>query len=260
MQVLSQHGGSPEGKILQYYGLEPPPEDGGVDVVAKLTNEVPAMIEKRLGRGRVMLTSTTAGSDWTYLPATFEFPILVHETLRYLVGNPDESVVLEVGDRFSSPVFITQQQLVLRLPDGNKSPRITPKKRKDRENQWIMHFAGTNQQGLYEFLDVPPGVLPRTKFVVNARSEEGELDRLDAGDFKDVFGSGEWGWIGPEKPIEDFVASLHTVTELAAWVLWGLAAILAVESFLAARYGRRRSDEGNVRGSDEGSAEGSETT
>ncbi|MCX7804672.1 MAG: hypothetical protein N3A38_05720, partial [Planctomycetota bacterium] len=228
--------GSPDARVLRYMNLE---TEGGGRTVATLSNGTPAILEKDVGRGKVILVNTTAGVEWTMLPATMEFAIMVQDMLRYSIGNPDASVNLNVGDVFEEPVFVTAQHLLLRCPDGRKE-RLTPRKREDRAAAWTVAFAGTRQQGVYEFMDVSREVLPRLRFVVNQKPEEGDLSRLSRGDFAQAFGSGAWRWIGPETPVEEFVAKLHSVTELAPGVLAALLAVLAVESYLAARFGRRR--------------------
>jgi Aerotolerance regulator N-terminal/von Willebrand factor type A domain len=237
-QALSQLSGkgNTDAKVLSYMDLELAP---GTRVVATFSNKKPAVLEKSFGRGNVLVTSTTAGVDWTYLPATVEFPVMVQELMRHLVGNPDRRVNLDVGDKFVQPVFVSQQHLLIRYPDGRKE-RLKPRKRTDRKDAYFVEFDRTNQQGTYEFVDVMPEVLPRARFAVNQLPEEGDLSRLTESDFKGAFGSGGWRWIGPERSVEDFVRKLHSVTEFAPYVLFLLVAILALESFLAARFGRRR--------------------
>jgi hypothetical protein len=227
--------GDEDARFLRYMELELKPD---AQVVLALSNGAPALVEQEFGRGRVLVSSSTAGVDWTYLPATAEFPILVQELMRYLVGRPDEHVNLSVGDRFEQPVFVSTQHLLLRHPDGHKE-RLTPREREGREDAWVVSFDDTRQQGVYEFVDTVPGVLPRHRFVVNQEPEEGDLSRLSRGDVRDAFG-GSWRWIGPEVPVEELAARLHTVTELAPSFLWALAAVLGIESLLAARFGRRR--------------------
>jgi hypothetical protein len=228
--------GNKDGKFLRYMDLEPAKD---ARVVATLTNKKPAVLEKSFGRGRVLLTSTGAGVDWTYLPATVEFPVLIQELMRHLVGNPDRLVNLSVGDKFVQPVYVSQQHLLIRYPDGRKE-RLKPLKRTDRKDAYYVEFDHTNQQGLYAFVDTMSEVLPRTRFAVNQLPQEGDLSRLSSKDFAGAFGSGGWQWIGPEIPVEDFVAKLHSVTEFAAYILILLVGVLAAESFLAARFGRRR--------------------
>jgi hypothetical protein len=228
--------GSADARVMRYMNVEPQAE---AKTVAVLSDGAPAILEKTVGRGRVLLANTTAGVEWTFLPATVEFPIMVQELLRYAIGNPDAAVNLNVGDRFEAPVFVSTQHLLLRCPDGRKE-RLTPRKRDERASMWTVEFSGTRQQGVYEFMDVSPEVLPRRRFVVNQKPEEGDLSRLSRGDFEQAFGSGGWRWIGQETPVEEFVAKLHSVTELAPAVLGILIAVLAIESYLAARFGRRR--------------------
>jgi len=266
--------GNPDAQVAQYADLEP---GAGARVVAPLSNGAPALIERSFGRGKVLLSSFSAGVSWTYLPATVEFPILVQELMRYLVGNPDAAVNLSVGDRFEEPVYVSSQHLVLRTPDGRKE-RLTPRARQvgrssgssgdpegrptgDRQDGWLVSCDGVGQQGVYEFVEVSPEVLPRRRFAVNERPLESDLSRLTRDDFGGAFagGAASWRsgailwrsgaiqWIGQETPVEDFVAKLHSVTELTPGVLWALVAVLGMESFLAVRFGRRRGATASLR-------------
>ena len=228
--------GNRDAAFLRYMALELAPD---ARVVLALSNGAPAVVERAFGRGKVLLMNATAGVDWSYLPATAEFPVLVQELLRYLVGRPDADANLNVGDRFEQPVFVSTQHLLLKRPDGRKV-RLTPRQRAGREDSWVVSFDQTQQQGLYEFVDVVPEVLPRLRFAVNQTPEEGDLSRLSRGDFRDAFGRGAWRWIGPQTPVEELVARLHAVTELAPGILWLLVVVLAGESLLAAHFGRRR--------------------
>ena len=105
-----------------------------------------------------------------------------------------------------------------------------------------MSFDGTRQQGVYEFVDAPPEVVPRLRFVVNQPPEEGDLTRLQPGAFADTFSRGRWNWIAGSTPLEDTVSRRLAVTELAPEVLGALVFILAVESLAAMRFGRRRGE------------------
>jgi Aerotolerance regulator N-terminal/von Willebrand factor type A domain len=237
-QALSQLSdrGTSEGRILAFMELE---ADAGARVVVAYSNDKPAILERAFGRGRVLVSSSAAGVEASFLPATIEFPVMVQELMRYLVGNPDARVNLEVGDRFEQAVFVSQQHLLVRFPDGHKQ-RLKPRQRKDRKDAFAIIFDQTNQQGIYSFVDLLPGVLPRSRFAVNQLPEEGDLSRLSRDDFAGGFGSGTWRWIGPEVPVEEFVRKLHSVTEFAPYLLFLLVAALALESLLAARFGRRR--------------------
>ncbi len=230
--------GNKDGGFMRYMDVEP---QEGAQTILKLSNGKPAVLARPFGRGKALLTTTTAGVEWTYLPATAEFPVLVQELMRHLVGDPDRQVNLEVGQRFEEAVFVSQQHLLLRCPSGRKE-RLKPRQREGRENAFYVSFDRTDRQGVYEFVDAASGVLPRTRFAVNqpAHAREGDLTRLNQSEFRGALNAGGWRWIGPEVAVEEFVARLHSVTEFAPIVLVLLVVVLALESFLAARFGRRR--------------------
>ncbi|MDP6355924.1 MAG: BatA domain-containing protein [Planctomycetota bacterium] len=224
-----------DARFIGFFQLEKQP---GTRTVLSLSDGTPAVMEKEYGRGKVLLTNTTVGLEWTFLPATVEFPIMVQELLRYLAGSPDASVNLTVGDSFEQPVRISTQHMLLRHPDGSKE-RLTPRKRTDDQDSWYVRFDRTRQQGLYE-VNAVAEALPRRRFIVNQSSAEGDLTRLSSAEFSEAFGSGGWTWLGREIPVVTFASNLHSVTELAPPILWSLMLILSVESFLALRFGKRR--------------------
>lgn len=230
--------GNPDAAFSRYVNLEVPA--GTAKVVLPLSNGVPALVEKSIGQGRVLLANMTAGPGWTYLPALPEFPVLVQELLRYLTGNPDAGVNLQVGERFEQPVFVSTQHLLLRSPDGTKH-RLRPERRPGDGNAFHLSFTDTAQHGLYQ-IDAIEEVMPRRRFVVNQSHEESDLSRLSKDDFREAFSAGGWTWLGPDVAVEDLAAKLHTVVELYPEVIAALIVMLAVESFLAWRFGRRRAE------------------
>ena len=160
---------------------------------------------------------------------------------RHDDGSAPAAFTVQKGQPFSEPVYVSTQQLSLLCPDGRRVHR-TPVKQPGRDDLWTVSFDQTSQQGLYSFVDVIEEVLPRRRFVVNQSEREGDLSRLSEGGFKDAFSASRWTWIRPEVAIEEMAARLHTVIELAPTLFWVLMGLLAGESFLAWRFGRRRGE------------------
>lgn len=212
--------------------------NSGTQVIVQFSDNSPAIVEKSFGRGRVLLANLSIGTEWSFLPALAEFPLLVQGVLSYLVGDPDRGVNLNVGEPFVQPVFVSTQHLLLRGPHG-APVRLTPQKHPRREGEFHVTFADTSQPGLYE-IDALDEVLSRRKFVVNHETTEGELDRLSATDVAELFPVRAGGWIPTETVLDEFTAQLHTVTELTPWVLSLLATVLVIETWFAWRFGRRR--------------------
>ncbi len=213
-------------------------EENGTDSVLKLNNNGgQAILEKTLGKGRCIIVNSSMGLEWSTMPFTVEYPIMMQELLRFIIGNPDKMVNLVTGDTMTQNVYVSNQHLLLKTPNGKKV-RLTPKEGEDK-NIMKVSFDRTNQQGLYAF-DVMDGVVKRPRFVVNADAAEGDLQRIFESDLKDTMGGSGFRFIPSNISLEDFVSKLNSVTELAIPILWAIAAAILVESFLAAKFGRRR--------------------
>ena len=204
------------------------------DVIATFTSGKPAVLERSIGRGRVIAFCTAAGPPENFLAAGASYPVMLQEMLRYLAGDPDRAVNLEDGGTFTQEVLISAQHLVLRTPDNTKV-RLTPVS--TGAHRLSVSFDGTDRMGEYR-IDAQPGVLRRTRFVVNLQSSEGDLDRLDREDALAMFG--DVAWLTPGTPIESVVRDRYSVLELAGTFLWVLAALVAFETLLAMRFGMRR--------------------
>jgi hypothetical protein len=103
-----------------YYAIAPdwsPPRDGSTNVIARLRNDAPLVVEKKFGGGRVVaqLTRLSTGdtplgrwTNWTVNPV---FPVLANELVGYLAANRKSDSVYQVGD-----------DLVVNVPDAQYEP------------------------------------------------------------------------------------------------------------------------------------------
>lgn len=217
--------------------LELGPGDKGARVVARFGDGSPALVAKPFGRGSVLLFAGSAGPEWGELPLSERFPILIHELLRELLGDPHGDVNLEVGGAFDQPVLLTSQHLVLKRPDGRRA-RLTPTKAEGQAVRRI-RYEETDRAGVYE-VDTIPEVLAKRRFVVNLAPTESDLRRLDPERFALAFGGPQATFLPEPSRVRRFVAERHSVREAAPGILMALFGLLAVESFLAFRFGRRR--------------------
>jgi hypothetical protein len=108
-QVLAgrRNGFLPVITVNYYYALQEgwlPPKDGTVQVIARVRNSQPLVIEKRFGKGRVVaqLTKLSSGdtplgkwSNWSLNPA---FPVLANELTSYLAAARQVDPLHLVGD------------------------------------------------------------------------------------------------------------------------------------------------------------------
>ena len=85
-----------------YYALAndwTPPTDGSTNVLARLRNDAPLVVEKKFGKGRVVaqLTKLSTGDTplgrWTNWSLNPVFPVLANELVAYLAAGQQNSSV-----------------------------------------------------------------------------------------------------------------------------------------------------------------------
>src|SRR4029079_4524090 len=88
-------------RLFQFMLLGPMPDAPGRRVVLRYESGAPALVEAEVGRGRVLLLTTTIDREWTDLPIRPGFLPLVQESARFLAGAPsgDSISALAVGQR-----------------------------------------------------------------------------------------------------------------------------------------------------------------
>ena len=94
-----------------------PPTDGSVNVLARLRNDAPLVVDKKFGKGRVVaqLTKLSTGDTplgrWTNWSLNPVFPVLANELVAYLAAGQQNSSIQLVGD-----------DLVVRVPEDKYDP------------------------------------------------------------------------------------------------------------------------------------------
>jgi len=203
--------------------------------VVYLSNKQPLACERTFGQGKVLLVGTSADASWNYLVYTSEYLVLVQELMRWFVGEPDRGVNLQIGQSIQQPVLLSSQYLLLRRPDFTKV-RLAPL---PQGNLWRVTYDQTDRQGIYE-VDTSAEVMSRRRFAVNLVATEGDLTRVEPEAFqRELDRAGVHYW-GPDKAIRRAVESRHSIKEYAWLFLWGVLGLLAIETLLATRFGRRR--------------------
>jgi hypothetical protein len=123
-QVLAgrRNGFLPVIMVNYFYALQEdwlPPKDGTTQVIARLRNNQPLVIERKFGKGRVItqLTKLSSGdtplgkwSNWSLNPA---FPVLANELTSYLAAA-----------RQIDPLHLVGDDLTITVEDGKYDPHF----------------------------------------------------------------------------------------------------------------------------------------
>jgi len=203
-QVLSgrRNGFLPLLMVDYFYALEDGwqlPADGSTQVIARLRNGAPLVIEKKFGKGRVVdqLTKLSSAetplgrwSNWSLNPA---FPVLANELVSYLAASHDVDPLLEIGAdlevsveegkydprfHFQLPPKSTPGEVASAAgPTTSKStrPEITIEAT-SANHQLTAKIENLSESGIYEaHLQPLTGAPERRAFAVNVHIAEGDL-------------------------------------------------------------------------------------
>ncbi len=172
----NQHAGLATTQIYRYLRVSIPSKSG-VSVPLRYDSGDPAIIEQRLGAGRVLLVTTSVDDQWGNWALWPSFLPLIHEMTRLAATNRFEGRQLTVGDTIVRriPSQVTEVSLV-----GPGQSEIPVEIGHDHRGTFITSLP-LEQRGFYE---LRYGADPQTleRFAVNVSSAESDLTGLRRSD------------------------------------------------------------------------------
>lgn len=205
-------------------------------VALRFQNGDPAIVESRIGQGRVIVVATAADTSWGTWPVQRSFPPLVHEMVRFAVAGRSGHRQLLVGEP------------ILRLLPSNEAPAdaqvLGPENRptplvvsiRDKSSAAIS-FAETDRSGLYQ-LKLGPPLNRSEKFAVNVDPRECDLSSIGVAalDVDSAEPAENLTDRNVNKPKRSAVAAVAT-KDLSRWLLFVALCLLFVEQLMAWRFG-----------------------
>ena len=136
---LAENGDLGAARFHGLWTTEPVPDSTGI---LRFDNGQAALLEKRVGQGRVLLFTSSLDTQWNNLPRQGWYVPFVHETLRYLAMHEEKKPAYTVGEpvRLRLP---TSNALRVVDPNGAKTI-LTSATAKD------VFYRSTNRPGFYE--------------------------------------------------------------------------------------------------------------
>ena len=178
--------------------------DSSASVLAKYDDLMPAIVEGKIGEGRIVVWAGGMGFDRSNLARTPRFVPLLHETLRYLSGDREIETDYQVGDA------INMSDAVERVMGPEGSDSVVGDAR-------IFHAPG-----VYQWESQIASV--------NVADRESDLARITPAEFEIRLCDTPVLFQRDGKPSAD----LSIVYEYGRWILGFLLALLLIEHFSAA--------------------------
>jgi hypothetical protein len=161
-----------------------PTDDDSLRVIAYLRNDAPLVVEKRYGKGRVVVQLTTVStgdtplgrwSNWSLNPM---FPVLANELVSYLAAGDVHDEVYQVGDDLAVAVPEADYEPTFHflLPAGGPTRAELPVDATPARGLLSAKLADVAAAGVYEVqLQPRQGNAERRVFAVNVPVGEGDL-------------------------------------------------------------------------------------
>jgi hypothetical protein len=224
--------------VVRHWEFMPDEEAGAAAIVAPYRNGLPALLERRVGQGTVVIVTTPvsqAADDpeaWNSLATGFEpwpFVMLANETLRHAVDTTDDRnvvagtpAVLHLGRRDVTTAFV-------RTPAGDDVPVAVEQKR------GTVTVTDTRAPGNYILRVGGDANAMRKGFSANLDSPAVDFSRLSPDTLAGLLGPGHRLARTEQELVRD--VSLERVgTELFGWLAVLAAVVMAADWIAANRF------------------------
>ncbi|MBL4820999.1 MAG: BatA domain-containing protein [Gammaproteobacteria bacterium] len=194
-----------------------PAEDA--DVLMQFDNTLPALVEREIGDGKVILFASTMDLEWNNLALQGMFLPFVHETLRHLVQQDTKQRAYDIGDIIELADAEGDDQFEIRAADGGVSSLSLNSESLRADSPGFVEAISSNSTQV---------------FAVNILPEESNLLKTSPAAISDLI-------INPEtSPIQSrevrtaqMVAELEQPQRVWWWILCLVMILLLVEAKIA---------------------------
>lgn len=238
-------------KIHKRYQVRlPTDDDPNVRVLARWNDPAasPALIEKIVGYGRVLVWTMTADKSWTDWPTEPSYVLAMRETAKAAARTSVGQHELTAGEVLRCPVSPERrvQSATIELPGGDEPHPLTVEGESAAAGsdgtapaKLSLAWAETYRAGLYRLnWQESPGGAASDQFAVNPAAKESDLTRLPIDELKK-----RWRSVEPEI-ITAFVTADSSVgvrgSEIWRTLAYWLLAMMSIESCFATWVGRQR--------------------
>jgi len=227
--------------VFKHWMLDPMNEE--TSVVVSYSNGKPAVVERAVGRGRV-ITMTTPVSDplrpidhaaWNELPTgddAWPYLVLVNELMLYLTDSSGVRLNYVAGETAVLPndsrIHPDRYQLF--------TPSEQPQEARAQDGEVVVRF--TEHAGAYRLKGVKDGPLARG-FAVNLLPEATDLTRLTREELDSRLGKGRYQLARDKDEIILEVGEARVGREFYSHLLVLLLVVLGLEQLMANRFYRK---------------------
>lgn len=137
--------GTPAVALFEKYFIMEPANNSDGKILMKFENSFPALVERKIGMGSVLVFSSTIDTDWNDFPLKSSFLPFIHSVIKYFVKDKkiEFEKNIEVGEAKKIKVLDKANIINITLPDNTKEVI------KIKKGEKIIEFVNTQIPGIY---------------------------------------------------------------------------------------------------------------
>lgn len=236
-------------RFFKAIGIEPssdeeaaPPAEGvghETDVVARFTDGRPAIVERKLGRGSVVLFASTADKAWTDFPLRPAYLPVVKRAVQHVTLGRRPRKNLEAHDRITDILGVRDagEQVSVRYPKrAERGGREVQAALSPGGDIAVVEITDTDVAGFYEFTvkATEAGQAPRTSyFAVNPPPAESNLEPLTQADLSGRYPNFAFNWVDRADDLQKALKEERVGREIWPIFIALVFICLAAETILA---------------------------
>lgn len=224
-----------EARVMRWFRLRP--GEGSRSVLKVSGRDEPLVVERPLGRGRVVLFAAAAEEEWTnmvFRPPLY--PLLLRGAVTYLSRQAHERP-LTVSQPLVVPLPVSEERPVASVTFRDPKERTFTAPPVSRDGQTLAEVAVADQPGFYEvrYADTAPPLFA----AVNVDAGESDLRGLNGDLLTEAFQGLSLRVVPEGENLEAVVRESRVGRELWKELLAAALVVLVLEGFLAWWFTRR---------------------
>ena len=239
-------------KVFRWWNSELEESEDSIsppNVIASLTSDdnSPAIVERQIGKGRVLAITTPLDNDWNNFPENgASFLITAQELVRYMSKDMASEGMISVAEPIIYTVDVREyrQQAKLLRPGQNDFERVEalPQNKNNlKDLEWTLGYEKTDKKGIYEiqFERADGSGVHSLAFAANIDTEESDLRRISVATIRSDLGASNVEFLPFGSPVLEQEADVVR-SEMWKVILIILGVLLLVELFYGWWIGARR--------------------
>jgi hypothetical protein len=217
----------------RFYGYRAISVDPEAAVLARFDDGAPALVERRMGAGRVLIWASSVDVEWNDFPLKPVFLPFVHQVARHLAAYRQPEPWLTVGD-------VLDPSRRVATPASEIRTIVTPSGQRVSLDPESGDVLTLDEQGFYELREHATGAGgPVVTIAANVDLSESDLTPMDPQEMVAAVTGGAGGFESEEGEYQLTDATREATQRFWWYLLFAGAILLSAETLVSNRMGTR---------------------